>query len=167
MNDDERLQNAERAIRLLAEQNFVAAVIGGGFATMLAAAAYGIVVAMWPYFHGFAAAGVGTFVGLAVGFLGRGIRTRFAVIASVYTIVGCLLGNVVASAISAARNTRSSLLDVLRDQPASALWQWAVEGWSLINLVYWLVAIACAAFLARRALSRADRLALGLSSSSN
>lgn len=166
MNDDERLQNAERAIRLLAEQNFFAAVVGGAVATILAAAAYGIVVSMWPYFHGFAAAGVGTFVGLAVGFLGRGIRTRFAVMASVYTIVGCLLGNVIARAITTTRNTRSSLLDVFQDRSVPALWEWAVEDWSLINVVYWLIAIACAAFLARRPLSRADRLALGLSSSS-
>ena len=166
MDDNEKRQHAERAVQLLAEQNLAVALIAGTVATILAAAAYGAVVVTWPYFHGFAAAGVGIIVGFPIGFLGRGILTRFAVIASVYTIVGCLLGNVFASAINTARNERSSLIDIFGDQSASIFWDWATADLSLVHVVYWLIAIACAAFLSRRPLSRADRLALGLYSSS-
>lgn len=162
LDDHEKQQHVEQAIRLLAEQNIVAAMLAGAVATVVAAAAYGIVVMTWPYFHGFAAAGVGVFVGISVGFLGRGIWIRFAVLASAYTILGCLLGNVFVYAISSARNDRVSLLEAFSSQSASTLLDWAVSGWSQISAVYWLVAIVCAAFLSRRPLSRADRLAIGI-----
>ena len=93
MNDEEKQKNYELAEKLFLEQNFAAAAIAGAFATLLAAVAYGIVVEKWPFSYGFAAAGVGIVIGLSMGFLGRGISTKFGVTAALYTIVGCVLGN--------------------------------------------------------------------------
>lgn len=64
MNDEEKQRNYELAEKLISEQNFAAAVIVGALATLLAAAAYGIIVETWPFSYGLAAAVVGIVIGL-------------------------------------------------------------------------------------------------------
>lgn len=162
MRDEEKQKHYEVAQKLISEQNFTAAVIAGAIATLLSAVAYGIVVERWPFTYGFAAAGIGTVVGFFTGFLGRGISTKFSVLAAVYTIAGCILGNLFVRIWNQAQGPDSSITDVLRDNALPVLARWSVSGLSFIHLVFWLVAVFAAAFLARRALSRSERLALGL-----
>ena len=162
LKDEQKQKNYALAEKLLSEQNFASAVAAGAIAALLAAIAYGIAVSVWPVFYGFAAAGVGLLVGLAMGFLGRGIETKFTVLAVAYTIIGCVLGNAFMQVLNVARATRTSPLDVLQNEPVSILADWLISGLSLVHAIYWLVAIVCAGFLAKRPLSRADRLALGL-----
>ena len=162
MNDEEKQKNYELAEKLISEQNFAAAAIAGAVATLLAAAAYGIIVETWPFSYGFAVAGVGIVIGLSMGFLGRGISMKFAVVAAVYTIAGCVLGNLFVKVMNLAQATATSPIDVLRNNSLSALAEWSIAGLSLIHLVYWFVAVVCAVFLAKRPLSRSARLAIGL-----
>ncbi len=93
MHDEEKQKNYELAEKLISEQNFAAAVIAGAVVTLLAAIAYGIIVATWSFSYGFAAAGIGVVIGFSMQFLGRGISMKFAAVATFYTIAGCLLGN--------------------------------------------------------------------------
>jgi hypothetical protein len=162
MNEDEKQRNYELAGKLISEQNFAAAVIVGAVATLLAAAAYGITVAIWTFSYGFAAAGVGIVIGLSMGFLGRGISMKFAVVAAVYAITGCVLGNLFRVIIELAQATATSPIDVLRNSSLSVLVERSVSNVSFVDLVYCLVAVFCAAFFARRPLSRSERLAIGL-----
>jgi hypothetical protein len=162
MNDEEEQKNYELAEKLISEQNFSAAVIAGAFATLLAAVAYGITVETWAFSYGFAAAGVGVVVGLSMGFLGRGLSTRFAVAATLYTIIGCVLGNLFVKILNLAKGTSTSPIDVLQDNSLSVIAGWSVSGLSLIHLVFWFVAVFAAVFLAKRSLSRSERLAIGL-----
>ena len=152
MDQEEKQRNHDIAEVLLSEQNFAAAVIVGAVATVLAAAIYGIVVARWNFSYGFAAAGIGIAVGISMQYLGRGIDTKFAVAAAVYTIAGCLLGNVFRVV---------SPLDVFRSNDFSQIAR-SVSYISLGDLVFWFVAVFAAVFLARRPLSRSDRLAIGI-----
>ena len=161
MKDEEKQKNYALAETLLSEQNFTAAIIAGAVATLLAAAAYGIAVATWPYSYGFAAAGIGVVVGLSMQFVGRGIAMKFAVLAVAYTIAGCILGNVFRTVMTIARATAASPIDVLQDHSVSALAERAMSGLSFVDFVYWFVAVFAAVFLARRPLSRSERLALG------
>lgn len=162
MDNEDKQKNYDRADQLFAEQNFSAAVIAGGIATLLAAAAYGITVTLWPVSYGFAAAGVGIVIGAVTGFLGRGIATKFAVAAALYTIAGLLLGNLFRAVMEQARATSTSYFDVLQDHSISMLAERATSYLSIGDLIYWFVAVVAAAFLSRRSLSRADRLAIGL-----
>lgn len=162
MDDAEKQKNYELAGKLISEQNFTAAVVAGAIAMLLAAVAYGIVVEAWPFSYGFAAAGVGIVIGFFMGFLGRGISMKFSVVAAVYTIVGCVVGNLFAKIMNQAQATAASPLDVLQDNSLSVLGRWAISGLSLIHLVFWFVAVVAAAFLAKRPLSRAQRIAIGL-----
>ena len=144
MNDEQKQEHYALAEKLLSEQNFVVAIVAGAVATLLAAMAYGMAVSVWPLFYGFAAAGVGIVVGLAMGFLGRGISTRFAVLAAIYTIIGCIVGNAFAQVLSEAKATRTTPLDVLKTESLTTLAEWLLSGLSLVHAVYWLVAIVCA-----------------------
>jgi hypothetical protein len=152
MDQEEKQRNYDIAEVLLSEQNFAAAVIVGAVATLLAAAAYGITTAIWDFSYGFAAAGIGIAVGISMQYLGRGIDMKFAVAAAVYTVAGCLLGNVFRVV---------SPLDVFRSNDFSQIAQ-SVSYISLGDLVFWFVAVFAAVFLVRRPLSRSDRLAIGM-----
>jgi hypothetical protein len=162
MNDEEKQKVHELADKLISEQNFVAAVIVGAVATLLAAAAYGIIVATWAFSYGFVAAGVGIVIGLSMQFLGRGISMKFAVVATVYAITGCVLGNLFRVIIELAQSNATSPIDVLQNNSLSVLAEWSVSDVSFVDLVYWFVAVFCAVFLAKRPLSRSDRLATSL-----
>lgn len=115
MNDEEKQKNHELAEKLISEQNFVAALIVGAVATFLAAAAYGITVATWAFSYGFAAAGIGIVIGLSMRFLGRGISTKFAVVATLYTITGGVLGNLFRVIVELAVASATSPIEVLRN----------------------------------------------------
>ena len=162
MDDAEKQKNYELAEKLISEQDFTAAVIAGAIAMLLAAVACGIVVEAWPYSYGFAAAGVGTVIGFFMGFLGRGVSMKFSVVAAVYTIAGCVLGNLFVKIMNQAQVTASSPIDVFQGSSVSVLGRWAISGLSSIHLVFWFVAVVAAVFLAKRPLSRAQRLAIRL-----
>ena len=162
MNNEEKQRNYDLAIKLLSEQNFAAAIIAGAAATILAAAAFGLVVAKWTFAYGFAAVAVGIVIGLAIGFLGRGISTKFAAAAAAYTMIGYVLGNLSWVIMDRAQAAGTSPIDILQSNSLPALARQAVFGGFSIYLLYWFVAIIAAVFLSRRALSRSDRLAIGL-----
>ena len=162
MDDAEKQRNYAIAEKLFAEQNFVAAAIAGAVACVLAAVAYAIVVAMWGYAYGFAAAAVGVAVGIAMQYLGRGIASKFGVLAAMYTIIGCLLGNVFWPIIMLARAGAISPTGGLSSESLAVLFERALSNLGFIDLVYWFVAVFAAVFLAKRPLSREQRLAIGL-----
>ncbi|MDH3778776.1 MAG: hypothetical protein OES59_08120 [Gammaproteobacteria bacterium] len=153
MKQEDKQQNYELAEKLLSEQNFAASIIVGAVATVLAATIYGIVVARWDFSYGFAAVGIGIAVGISMQYLGRGIDTKFAVAAAVYTIAGCLLGNVFRVV---------SPLDVFRSDEFLLIAERSVSYVSFVDLVFWFVAVWFAVFLVKRPLSRSERLAIGM-----
>lgn len=161
MNDQEKQKHYQVAERLISEQNFTAAVVGGAVAAVLAAVAYGIVVSLWRFSYGFAAAGIGIAVGLAMGYLGRGISMKFSVVAAVYTIAGCLLGSLFRVIVPLITSGATTPGDILQSHSFPVLAGQAVSYLSLIDFVYWFVAVFAAVFLTRRSLSRSERLAIG------
>ncbi len=160
MKDEDKLKNYELAEKLLSEQNFPAAVIGGAVAMIVAAVAYGMVTAIAGYAYGFAAAGIGIIVGLSMQFLGRGLSSKFGVLAALYTTAGCVLGNGFAGVMRVAMSRGVSPSELLTSEFFRELGDLTRFSW--LDLVYWLVAVFCAVFLAKRPLSRAERLAVGL-----
>ena len=162
MRDEEKQKYYKLAGQLISEQNFASAVIAGAVTTLLAAVAYGLIVSTWPFSYGFAAAGIGVAIGISMQFLGRGISMRFAAVAAAYTIAGCCLGNLLRAVMAQVQGTGTSPVDLLRSSSLSTLAERTVSSLSLIDLVYWFVAVVAAVFLAKRPLSRAQRLAIGM-----
>ena len=167
MNQEDKELNRGLAEKLLSEQNFTAAVIVGAAATVLAAVAYGIVTALWDFSYGFAAAAIGIVVGLSMQFLGRGIEAKFAILASAYTIAGCVLGEMFRIVMLQARSRSGSPFDIAQYGNWAELAEQAASNRSLLILVYWFVAVWFAVFLVKRPLSRAENLALKTSENSD
>ena len=163
MDEDEKQRLYAHAEELLSEQNFIAAVIAGAVATVLSSIAYGIVVTKWPFSYGFALVGIGIVIGFSMQYLGRGIDTRFAAIAALYTIAGWFLGTVSRIVVTLSIAYSYSPIKVLQDHSLPAFTERALSLYSLVDTVYLFVAIFAAVFLARRPLSRSERLAIGLS----
>ena len=162
MNQEDKQRNYELAENLFSEQNFAAAVIVGAVATLFAAAMYGITTSRWDFSYGFAAAGIGIVVGISMQYLGRGIKRKFAVAASLYTIAGCMLGNVFRALMDLPRAYGASPLDVFQNGVFSDLTGRAFSYISFVDLVFWFIAVFAAVFLTMRPLSRVDKLALGM-----
>ena len=163
MDAEQEQKNYELAEKLLSEENFAVAMVAGIVAMILAAATYAvIVIAGGGYSVGFMAAGIGAVVGLAMQYLGRGVRLRFAIAASILAIVGIFLGNVFTIAIPAAYAPGASILGVLSRIPIGDIPELLFTDMLHTTLIYWMVAIAAAAYFARRRLSRDEGLALYL-----
>jgi voltage-gated potassium channel Kch len=107
-------------------------------------------------------AGIGIVIGLSMRFLGRGISTKFAVVATAYTTIGCVLGNLFRVIVELTLANATSPIDVLRNNSLSVLAERSASYFSLVDLVYWFIAVFCAVFLVKRPLSRSERLAIGM-----
>ncbi|MEM7502695.1 MAG: hypothetical protein AAF417_11655 [Pseudomonadota bacterium] len=162
MKDEDKQRHYELAVKLLSEENFPAAAIAGAVAAVIAVITYGLAVAYADYADGFAAAGIGIIVGLSMQFVGRGLSPKFGVLAAAYTIAGCILGGGFVGVMRIAVSRGVSPLEIVKSDGLRELAAMSTRGFSLVDLVYWLVAVFCAVFLARRPLSRAERLAIGL-----
>jgi hypothetical protein len=163
MKPDEKQRLCDLAEELLQQQNFVAAVIAGAVAMILAAAIYGIAKSLWegiyPFYSIFAA-GIGLAVGYAMQFLGRGIQARFAVVAAIYAFIGCVLGNMLAVVMRMARATAVSPLDIVMNVTRSEWREWMFSDMHVADLMFWLIGIGAAAYFSRRPLTREEGLAL-------
>ena len=161
MDSEEKQRNYELAEKLLSEQNFVAAVIAGGVAMILSAGIYGIVKSLSEsLYYTILAAGIGVVIGFTMQFLGRGIDRKFAFVASVYALLGCMLGHMFAVVMHEARAITVSPFDVLLDTSTSELYAWMFENLQSADLMFWIIGIGGAAYFASRPLTREEGLAL-------
>ena len=138
MDQEEKQRNYDLASTLLSEQKFAAAAISGAVAMILAAGLYGAMASGGIAFS-FMAAGIGVAIGFTMRFLGRGIDTIFAVVASVYAVLGCLLGNLFASVIYVAQVNSISAFDVFIHTPPNELASWIAADMQFVDLIFWIV----------------------------
>jgi len=161
MDREEKQRNYALAEDLLSEQNFVPAVIAGAIAMLLAAGIYGLTtLASGGFSYSFMAIGIGIAIGFTMQYLGKGIATRFAVVASIYAVLGCILGNLFAAVLYVAKVNQASPLDVLANVPLSELSDWVFADLQFVDLIFWMAAIGGAAYFVKRRLSREEALAL-------
>ena len=160
MTPEEKARAYEVAKQLLSEQNFPVAVVSGSIAAVLAGGIYAVITSMAGYSVSFMAIGVGVLVGFTIQFLGRGVETKYAILASVLAVLGCVLGNVFAVMLIVARATGGSLADLASQISLETIVEYAIASFQLIDIVYWLLAIWAASYFAKRALTREEGLAI-------
>lgn len=158
LDKEQKQANYALAKQLYGEENFPAAAVSGAIAAIIAAFLMAITTRMWPFAHGFAMAGTGIVIGLQMQFLGRGIAAKFSVLATVYTILACLLGSLIIVLLQY-QSPQLSAVGVLTSNSLSWIVRRLLDHFSF---VYCFVAVVAAVFLAKRPLSRAQRLAIGL-----
>lgn len=161
MDPEEKQRNYVLAEKLLSEQNFGAAVIAGGVAMILSAGIYGIVKSLSEsLYYSILAAGIGVVIGFTMQFLGRGIDGKFALVASAYALLGCMLGNMFAVAMCVARAIVVSPFDIFLNTAISELYGWVFTDLHFADLMFWIIGIGGAAYFSRRPLTREEGLAL-------
>lgn len=161
MDSGEKQRNYELAEKLLSEQKFGVAVIAGFVAMILSAGIYGIVKSLSEgLYYSVLAAGIGIVIGVTMQFLGRGIEGKFALVASVFAILGCMLGNMFAVVMHVARRIVVSPFDVLLTTEISELYEWMFTNLRFADLMFWAIGIGSAAYFSRRSLTSEEGLAL-------
>jgi hypothetical protein len=161
MDSLDKQRNYERAEKLLSEQNFGTAVIAGVVAAILLAGIYGIVKSLSDgLYYSILAAGIGVVIGFTMQFLGRGIDRKFALVASVYALLSCMLGNMFAAVMHEAQAIVISPFDVFFNTAISDLCAWIFTDLHFADLMFWIIGIGGAAYFARRPLTREESLAI-------
>ena len=159
MDQEEKQRNYELAEKLLSEQNFRRAAISGAVVMIFSAGIYGLIGSGGGTIS-IMAAGIGLAIGFTIQIFGRGIDSKFAVVASVYAVVGCLLGNLFATVIYIARVNLISPFDILLHTPPNELAGWIASDLQFVDLIFWISAIGAAAYFAKRRLSREEGFAI-------
>ncbi len=154
MNEEERQRYYELGRKLVAEQSFIGAIVGGAGATVLAAGIYAIItVASGGFSYGFMAAGIGVLIGLAMQFLGRGLESKYTALAMIYAVVGYLLGNIMVFILFIARLEQASPLDILARTESSEMVRWSLERMQFVDVLFFIAAIAGTGYFVKRRLS--------------
>jgi hypothetical protein len=124
-----------------AEQNLVAGLIAGFGASLVGAGLWMVVTVLTGYQIGWMAVGIGFLVGLAIRYAGKGIDSTFAVAGAVFSLFGCLLGNLLTMCQMIANQFELPLAEVLMSlTPASAV-TIVVETFSPIDLLFYGIAV--------------------------
>lgn len=160
VNQDEKERSYKLAQGLLLEQRFSAAVAIGVIAACFAAIVYGLISSLWGFASGFVAASIGIVVGISVQSFGKGIETKFAIVAAVCTIAGCFLGEMIRGALMQVEWGDSFFQDILSADVLPMLPDFVFSQISFVDLVFWIVSVWCAVYFATRPLSRSERLAI-------
>ncbi len=100
-NQIDQLKAAKFFADLKSEQSLPMAILGGLIASLVAAALWGVISYATKFQIGFMAIGVGFLVGYAVKFFGKGMTAVFGIIGAVFSLFGCLLGNILTTIIAA------------------------------------------------------------------
>jgi len=139
--DPAKLEQTMQQLR--SEQNLVMGVLGGFLAAIVAAVLWGLITYVTSFQIGFMAIGVGILVGLGVKYFGSGLTPVYGVVGAVLALFGCVLGNIMASVIGAARAEGSSfglVFATLASSP-SIFGEILVETFSPIDLLFYGIAI--------------------------
>ena len=160
MTPEEKEQNYKLAAQLLSEQRFGPAAIGGIVAAVLGAGIYAVVTVATGYAIGFLAIGIGVIVGFTMQYLGRGIETKFVVVASLLAVIGCILGNIFAAILFEARTYGQSPFEIAASIDIRLLFDFLIVDFQFTDLLFWALAIYAASHFAKRPLTREEGLAI-------
>jgi len=139
--------NSKKLEQLIAEktalQNLPLAVIGGLASSIIGAAIWAVVTVVTEYQIGWMAIGVGFLVGIAVRFLGKGMNKSFGYLGGAFALLGCLGGNALSIIGFVSAQEGLSLLETFRALNYSALPELMVDSFSVIDLLFYGLAIYC------------------------
>lgn len=96
-----------------AKQSMALALIGGFLASVVAALIWALITYVTHFQIGFMAIGVGILVGFAVKYFGNGMSSTFGVVGAVFSLFGCLLGNILTAIIGASLSDGIPILTIV------------------------------------------------------
>ena len=126
---------------LIMEQNFPAAIVTGFLASIAGAGIWAIITSTTGYQVGFMAMGVGALVGIAVRIFGKGITKQFGIIGAVFSLFGCVLGNLLSFVIYIAKYYQLDFWSVFSQLSFDQISQMMIAGFSFADIVFYAIAI--------------------------
>lgn len=138
-SSEERVREALERIKR--EQNLELAVSAGTVATLLGAAAWAGFTVATGYQIGFMAVLVGFLVGAAVRHFGNGVELRFGILGAGLSLVGCVLGNLLAVSAMISVAEEVSYFRVLANLDIGIVGQLMVASFHPMDLVFYGIAV--------------------------
>jgi hypothetical protein len=126
---------------LKASQSITGAILGGLLGATLGAALWSIVTAVTKYQIGFFALGVGVLTGFLVRKLGHGLERRFGCIGAAFSLLGCLIGNILAVLIMVSYQESISFSTLLQLLDFNTLTGIIRDTFSAKGLLFYVIAI--------------------------
>ena len=107
-------QQMEQLIQQLKqEQNLALGAIAGFIAMALGAALWATITVIANYQIGYMAIGIGVLVGFANRYFGKGIEAIYGYIGAGFSLIGCLIGNLLTVCVFAAKEASVPLSQVI------------------------------------------------------
>jgi FtsH-binding integral membrane protein len=132
-----------RMNELRSAQNLTLAIVAGLLASVVAAVIWALITYLTHYQIGFMAIGVGFLVGFAVKYFGNGMSTAFGIVGAVFSLFGCLLGNILATVIAASFTDGIPILSIVSAfvGSPSIIVEILKETFSFMDLVFYGIAV--------------------------
>jgi hypothetical protein len=127
--------------QLHAEQNFARGLAAGAVAALIGAAVWAAFTAATKYQIGWMAIGVGALVGVAIRHFGRGMEPRFGVAGAALSLLGCMIGNVLAICAIAAIEFDIGFLEVVGTLDAGTTIEIVTESFQAMDLLFYGLAL--------------------------
>jgi len=125
-------------------QDFSSAIIGGLLLTLIGAVLWASISMMTGYQIGYMAIGIGFIVGFGVRYFGAGVDPKFGILAAVFSVVSCLMGNVLSQIAFWADSQGMTYLQALGIFDYAFLPDLIVETFSPIDILFYGIAVGAA-----------------------
>ena len=133
--DQIRLQQHRMEVR--DNQNLAMGVLGGIGAAALGAWVWAMVAYYTDYQIGWMAIGVGFLVGYSVRQFGKGVDTSFGVIGAVFSLAGCLAGNLLTVCVFIAKEEGVEVTAVLSQLDFETAVEMLVETFNPMDILFY------------------------------
>ena len=137
--DQIRLQQHLQEVR--DNQNLAMGVLGGIGAAALGAWVWAMVAYYTDYQIGWMAIGVGFLVGYSVRQFGKGVDTSFGVIGAVFSLAGCLAGNLLTVCVFIAKEEGVEVTAVLSQLDFDTSVEMLVETFNPMDILFYSFAL--------------------------
>jgi hypothetical protein len=124
--------------------NIILGAAGAAIGAISGAIVWAVISIYAQYQIGFMAIGVGVLVGFLVRKFGQGREASFGVVASVFAVLGCLLGNVLTGIGSMANEAKIPYADAYLGFDVTAVPELLMAMFSPIDLLFYAIAIQAA-----------------------
>lgn len=128
---------------LVSRQNLMLGIVGGFVMAIAGALIWAIVTVASGFQIGWMAIGVGFLVGMGVRYLGRGLTKSFGIAGAIFSLLGCLLGNILAVSAMTAQQFDEPMVEIvlsILSQPA-IVGELLVATFSPMDLLFYGIAV--------------------------
>ncbi len=127
--------------RLRDQQNLGLALAGGAIGAAVGAALWGVITALTNFQIGFEAVGVGFLVGFLVRVLGKGIDKVYGFVGAVFSLLGCVAGNVLTVMIAVSNHTGTPLPAIASHMTPQIAWDMLIADFNPIDLLFYALGL--------------------------